>query len=294
MFHKTKINALLFLCCIFQGVYGNYTREQLENYFERPVFSYTHMIDFHVVDQWLYTTELSKTLLVGGSTFFHVMRDVPGIGILSSAVEPIFDNRFSDTRFESFIENVGKFSQQELQEAIQDAILLSSASTRSYTTPELLNYVIAALEDKIDLIENQIRHDFKYDQKLLLSIKKSCAVLVGLIAIVATTSKICSCDHIKKNTAVALGRVKTFAGLCLLPASYKVLSSYNVLTKSPNAYNRHLNEFKELLTFVLNLQKDLKETGTIRFTLANQRIATVKVQDTLWGSTEGIVLDLDT
>lgn len=295
MFNKIKKTIVVIFCCFFQDAQGYYTREQLENYFGKPVFSYQHMIDLIVVDQWLYTTELSKILLVGDNVFFDYMKTTPVVGCIFGVAEPIFKNRFSDTRFESFIKNVGNSSQQELQEAIKDALLLSSASTQAYSIHKLLDSLIEVLQDKIIFIKYQIKHDFKCDQKSLRSMKKSLACTAVLIAFVAVTNKFCSSDDKKvKDTVSNIEGLNAFAGLCLFPASYKALKDgYKVLTTDPNVYNKYLDEFQKLLTFVQELKIELKTNGAISFKLANGRIATLNVQDTFLGSVAGLILDLD-
>ena len=295
MFKKTKITIMVIFCCFFQDAQGYYTREQLENYFGKPVFSYQHLVDFIVVDQWLYTTELSKILLVGDNLLFDFMKKLPVAGTLFRVTEPIVKNRFSDTRFESFIKNVGKSSQQELQEAIQDTILLSSASTQAYSVHKLLDYLIQALQDKIIIINDQMKHDFKYEQKSLHSMKKSLACTAVLIASVVITNKYCSCDDKQvKATVSNVEALNAFSCLCLLPASYKALKDcYKVVTTDPNAYNKYLDEFQKLLTFLQELKIELKTNGALSFKLANKRIATLKVNDTILGSDEGLALDLD-
>lgn len=295
MFNKMRMTIAVILCCFFQDAQGYYTREQLENYFGKPVFSYQHIVDFTVVDQWLYTTELSKILLVGDNSLLDFMKVIPAVGSIFMLTELIFKNRFSDTRIESFIKNVGKSSQQELQEAIQDAILLSSASTQAYSTHKLLDYLIEALENKINIIKDQLKHDSKYDQKSLYSMKKSLVLAVGLIAIVAVTNTYCSGDDKnEKETVSNVEALNACAGLSLFPVLYKVLKDcYKVLTIDPNVYNKYLDEFEKLLTFVQELKTNLKTNGAISFKLANGRIATLKVEDTFLGSVEGLTFYSD-
>jgi|GEM_PF-1504594 len=295
MFHKIKMAALVTFCCLFQDAQGNYTREQLENYFGRPVFSYVHLVDFNVVDQWLYTTELSKILLVGDNLVFDSMKEIPVAGSVLRLIEPTYKNRFCDTRFESFIKNVEKSSQQELQEAIGDAILLSSASTQAYSAPQLLDYLIKALQNKIIVIKNQIKHDFKYDQKSLQSMKKSVVSVIVLMACVAITNKYCSSDDNTVNKTVSNATaLNSLAFLCLLPASYKLLKDcYALLMIDPNAYNQYLDEYQKLLIFVKKLKIELKNTRALSFKLATGCIATLKIQDTILGSDEGLDFDLE-
>jgi len=293
MFHKIKMTVLVIFCCFFQDAQGNFSREQLENYFGRPVSSYQHLVDFIVVDEWLYTTDLSKILLVGDNVIFDSMKEIPVAGAVLRLIEPIYKNRFCDTRFENFIKNVEKSSQQELQDAIRDAILLSSASTQAYATPQLLDYLIAALQNKIIVIKNQMKHDFKYDQKSLLSMKKSAVSVIVLMACVAITNKNCSSDDNTVNKTVSNATaLNSLAFLCLLPASYKLLKDcYAVLMIDPNAYNQYLDEYQKLLIFVKKLKIELKNTGALSFKLATGCKATVKIQDTILGSDEGLVFD---
>jgi len=291
MFSKTIKTTVVILGCFFQDAQGGYTREQLENYLGKPISSYVHLVNFNVTNQWLYTTQLSKILLVGDSSLFEFIESLPEVSFLAEIV----NNRFSDTRFESFIKNVGTSSQQELQEAITDAILLSTASTQSYSTHKLLDCLIELLQNKIIIINNQIKHNFKYDQKSLHSMQKSLAWTAVLIASIALTHTYCSCDDKKAQKTVSNKEaLHAFSVLLLLPASYKALKScYKVLTTDPNAYNKHLEEFKRLLTFVQKLKTDLKKNGAISFRLANGHIATVKITDTFLGPDEGLVLDLN-
>ncbi len=292
MFHRMIKTIAMIVCCFFQDAQGHYTREQLENYLGKPISNYRHIVDFVVVDEWLYTTKLSKILLVGDSLLFDFMKEMPAVGSLAGS---IFNNSFSDTRFESFIESIGKFSQLELQEAIQDTILLASASTQAYSTHKLLDYLIAALQNKIIIVKAQIEHDFKYDQKSLRSLQKSLAWTVALIAFVAVTNTYCSHDEKKEKKIVSnIEGLNAVACLCILPASYKTLKGcYKVLRTNPNAYNKYVDEFQKLLIFVQELKTELKKNGTIRFKLANGCIATLKVDDTFLGSFESLALDLD-
>jgi len=238
--------------------------EQLKRGLRIPVSSFVHTVDFHVMDQWYYTTELSRILLVGEHRFFEHVRYVPAIGGLLSLPGPLFDNRF-----EYFIKHVGKSSQQELQEAIRDTILLTQYSTKSYPADELLSYLVAALQKKIVNINYQMKHDFTYDQESFRYMKKSLIWVVGLLALVVVNNKYVTDDDNKKTLdgVLALG---------LVPTSYKTLKGcYKVLATDPNACNQYLQEYEELLEFVQKLQAQFRVTGGMSFELDNGCIVTL-------------------
>lgn len=185
MFNKIKFTIAIIFCCFFQDAQGYYTREQLENYLGKPVFSCQHMIDLIVVEEYLYTTELSKILLIGDSVFFNAMKLVPAIGSIFLMLDPIVHNRFFDTRFETFIKNIEKYSQEKLQEAIKDAVLLSSASTQGYFVHNLLDYLSKTLRNKIIFIKRQNVYNkyleeylelFVFVQKLKIALEKDQAI----------------------------------------------------------------------------------------------------------------------
>lgn len=233
---------------------------QIDKSLGKPVFSFVKMLNGAIQDRWFYTTELSRILLVGEHRVFEAVRYVPVIDVISLA-GPLCDNRF-----ENFIKNVGQSSQEQLQEAIKDAILLSPYSTKAYSVSPLLDYLVEALQNEIMYTRDQIKHDFKWDQKSFYYMKKSVALTFGLMAFVAIAKKY---NELKYLHAIAT--------LGLFPASYGALKGcYNVLATDPNACNQHVEKYEELLAFVQKLKAQLKENGFITFKLANGCTATLK------------------
>jgi len=238
----------------------------------KPVSTFAEIVNGGTAEHFCYTTELSRILLVGEPRIFQTIRRLPVINVISLA-GPLFDNRFED-----FIKNVEKSSQRELQEAIEDALLLSPYNTKAYSANKLLNYLIEILQDKIVYIKEQIKHDFKWERKSFSSMKKSVAWGIGLIACVVITNKYIT--HDDKNIANAmfgLELLNAVATLGLLPVSYKALKNcYKTLTIDANACNQYLDKYEELLAFVQKLKAQLETNKFITFKLKNGRIATLK------------------
>lgn len=249
----------------------------------KPVSSFVEISD-HVnkLEQFCYTTELSRILLVGEPRVLQSIRCFPLINSVINPVidliSPIFNNRFVNNRFENFIKNADKFSQRELQEAIEDAILLSTYNSKAYSASKLLNFLSEALNKKVAYIKDQIQNNFKWDQKIFNSLKKSGALATGLITFVIITNKYIDKTNIG-NKVSNLEGLNAIATLCLLPVSYKLLKNcYKILTIHPNACNHYLDKYEELLTFVQKLKAQLETNGSITFQLPNGRTAT-KLKD---------------
>jgi len=283
MLSKKIILTVGLLSCFFENIQGAMNREQIENKLGKPVNSFVLQVDFHVTDHWFYTTELSKILLVGEGPVIEICRRVPFFGAslvpsILTIISPVIDNRFED-----FVENVGKFSQRKLREAIQDTLILTGGSSKAYSMSSLLYYLQDALQTKIDLIENQITFDFRYDQESFYSMQKSVALVASLIAFISVANRYITCDDQKIGSKVShLEGLHALASLSLIPISYTVLkNSYKVFTKDPNARNQYLHEYKDLLDFVQNLNFQLQTDGCIVFTLDNGNVATVQEHD-MW------------
>jgi len=232
---------------------------QIDKDLGKPVFSFVHRTNGFPCQQWFYTTELSRILLVGKHKVFKTIEYLPLVNILA-CVAPLFDNRFED-----FIGHVGTSSQKRLQEAVKDVIVLSRYNTNAYSVGTLLDHLVEALEGKIVYTKDQIERGFKWDQKYVHYMQKSIALALGLTAVITTAE---GYDE--------LSYVRSIAALGLLPASYKMLKGcYKVLTTDPNASNKYLEKYEDLLVFVQKLKAQLEESGAIVFTLANGRIVTI-------------------
>lgn len=276
-----KALLLIILCCLFENashcmtitkIEQNAHSKEFEKKVGKKLFSFGHAINGAVVDRWYYTTELSRILIVGEPRMFESVRGWP---IISGVYlfGPLFDNRFDD-----FIENAKQFSQQKLEEAVQDAILLSPYSSKGYSVNKLLDYLIEALQHKVADIKEQVEHNYKWHQKSYSNLKKSVAVLVGLIATVAITSKnITHNDKNKKNKVSNLEFLSIIATFGCIPASYKVLKGcYKVVTIDPNASNQYLKKYEELLIFLQKIKLQLETSGCITFKLESGYTATIK------------------
>ena len=272
MFNRRVIAIIVLSCCFFESIGKNMHDRKIDENLGKPVFSFVETLNGVTVEQFCYTTELSRILLVGEHRVFEFVRHLPIIRVISLA-GPLFDNRF-----ENFIKNVEKSSQRQLQEAIEDAILLSTYNTKAYSVSKLLNYLVEALQNKIVYIRDQIKHDFKWDQKSFRSMKKSVAWAIGLMACVVITNKyITHGDENIANKVSSLEFLNAVATLGLLPVSYQVMKNcYKILTINPNACNQYLDKYEELLAFVQKLKAQLETNGFITFKLTNGRIATLK------------------
>ncbi len=263
-------------CAFLETLQENMHDRQIDKNLGKPVFSFAHALNGMMVNQWFYTTELSRILLVGEPKIFETVRYWPIVHIMSEA-GPLFDNRF-----ENFIKKVGQSSQEQLKEAIKDAILLSPYSTKAYSVSELLDYLIEALQNEIIYTKRQIQHDFKWDQKSLNYMKKSVALALGCIATKAISSFIATSAIAKQYNASEL--LDAIAILGVLPASYRILNGcYKVLATDPNACNQYLPRYEELLSFVQNLKVQLEADDFITFKLANGCIATLKNNKLIFG-----------
>lgn len=280
MFHRKVIAIIALSCCFFESIGKNIDDRTIGQKLGKPVSSFVEMSDFITVQQFCYTTELSRILLVGEPRVLGLVRCLP---LVNNVINPvinlvslIFNNRFVNNRFETFINNAEEFSQIQLQEAIEDAILLSTYNTEAYSASKLLNYLVEALQEKVVCIKDQIKHDFKWDQKSFRSIKKSGAWAIGLIAFVVITNKYIGDTNIE-NKVSNLEGINAIAFLGLFPVLYQVLKNcYKTLTINPNAYNQYLDKYEELLAFVQELKAQLETNGFIDFKLTNGCIATLK------------------
>jgi hypothetical protein len=278
MFNRRLIGFIVLFCCFFESSGKNVKdRRTIGEALGKPVSIFVEITNFNKTEQFSYTTELSRILLVGEPQVLQSVRCLPFIsGLINpliSLAAPLFDNRF-----ENFIKNIERFSQKQLQEAIEDAILLSQYeyNTKAYSASKLLNLLSKALQAKIAYTQDQIKHDFKWDQKSFSSLKKSGAWAIGLISLVVITNKYIPNTN-TKNKVSNLEALNAVATLGLLPVSYKVLKNcYKILTIDPNDCNQYLCKYEELLAFVQKLKAQLETNGFITFELANGRTATLK------------------
>jgi len=271
------IGFIALFCCFFESIGENVKNRTLTDALGKPVFIFVEVSDGHKAVQFSYTTELCRTLLVGEARVFEKIRCLPFINNVTnpviSLVAPLFDNRV-----ENFIKNVESFPQRQLQEAIEDAILLSpyEYNTDAYPAGKLLNLLSGALQNKIAYLKDQIKHDYKWDQKTLGSLKKSGAWAIGLIALVVITNKYIDKTNIG-NEVSNLEGLNAIATLGLLPVSYKILKNgYKILTVRPNACNQDLDKYEELLAFVQKLKAQLEINKFITIELANGLSANLK------------------
>ncbi len=277
MFNRRLIGLVALFFCSFGSIGGNVKNRTIGEALGKQVFVFVETSNLIQVEKFCYTTELCRTLVVGEHRVFESLRCLPMINSVINPmiglVTPLFDNRF-----ENFIENVERFSQRQLQEAIEDAILLSphEYNTRAYSASKLLSFLSKALQDKIAYIKDQIKHDFKWDQKTFSSLKKSSAWAIGLTTLVVITNKYIDKTNIGNNVA-SLEFLNAIATLGLLPVSYQILKNcYKILTIRPNACNQDLYKYEELLAFVQKLKAQLETDGFITFELKNGRTATLK------------------
>lgn len=275
MLIKKLIAAAALLLCFFESIGKNMDNQSLGKKLGKPVSVFIKTIDFIPTDKFYYTTELSRILLVGEPQVFETIRAIPLIN-LTMTFAPLFNNRFFDNRFEKFVKNGEKWSQSQLQEAVEDAIVLTAWNTNAYSVSKLLDHLSEALQYKIGNIKEQIKHEFKWDQKSFSSLKKSGAWAVGLTVLIVITTKYIG-DNTIGNEVSYLDGLNAIASLGLLPVSYQVLkNSYKILTINPDACNQYLNKYEELLAFVQKLKEQLKTNGFIALTLRNGNTATIK------------------
>ena len=277
MFNRRLIGLIALFFCSFDSIGENVKNQTIGEALGKRVFVFVEMSDLIQVEKFSYTTELCRMLVVGEHRVFESLRCLPMINSVINPViglvTPLFDNRF-----ENFIENIERFSQRELQEAIEDAILLSPYfyNTKAYSASKLLNFLSKALQDKIAYIKDQIKHDFKWDQKTFSSLKKSSAWAIGL-TLVVITNKYIDKTNIGNKASNLVEFLNAIATLGLLPVSYQILKNcYKILTIRPNACNQDLYKYEELLAFVQKLKAQLETDGFIAFELKNGRIATLK------------------
>jgi len=227
-----------------------------------------------IVERFVYTTELSRILLVGEPRVFESVRGIPVIDSLMG-LAVLFYRWFFYNRFEKFIKNSEKCSQAQLQEAIEDAVILTTYNTNAYSVSKLLNYLSEALQGKIGYIKEQIKYDSKWDHKSSSALKKWGALAAGFTVFVVVMNKYLGDNNIERIeglTAIAT----SIATLGLLPAWYQVLKNcYKILTTNPNANDENLCKYEELLFFVQELKEQLKTNGFIVFTLRNGHTATI-------------------
>jgi len=277
MFNRRLIGFIALFFCFFESIGENMKNRTIGEKLGKQVFVFVETSDLIQVEKFCYTTELCRTLVVGEHRVFEFLRCLPMINNVINPVinlsTPLFDNRF-----ENFIENVEKNSQRQLQEAIEDAILLSpyEYNTRAYSATKLLIFLSEALQDKIAYIKDQIKHDYKWDQRAFSSLKKSSVWLIGLGTLVVIANKYIDKTNMGHEVS-NLEFLKAIATLALLPVSYQILKNcYKILTIRPNACNQDLYKYEELLAFVQKLKAQLETDGFITFELKNGCTATVK------------------
>lgn len=239
----------------------------------KPVSSFVVLTNFgaSISEKFVYTTEVSRILLVGEPRVFETLRCIPGMCSLMGLVAK-FNGWFFYNRFEKFIRNSEKCSQGQLQEAIEDAVVLTTYNTNAYSVSRLLNYLSEGLKGEIGYIKEQIKYDSKWDHKSSRSLKKWGALAVGLMAFIFVNESI---GYIG-GSASAIEYIRGFAAMGLILASYQTVKNcYKVLTINPNANDETLGKCEELLLFVQKLKEQLKANGFIAFTLRNGHTATI-------------------
>lgn len=275
MFNKKIISTIILYCCFFQNISHclfiqkleqNMHNKDLDKKLGKHIFSFVEKWNGNLIHRWYYTTELSRILLVGEPKIFESIKWYPIIDVFSE-IGPLFDNRFND-----FIKQVKQYSEQELEEAIQDALLLSQYSTKGYKPNKLLDHLIATLKFTI----NQIEHNYRWDQQSCSDLKKSAIWLVSLIAIIALTNKSTTYNNQITNKTIILELINDAAILGSIPLSYKILqNSYKILTTDPSMDNQYLHKYEELLLFVQKLQLELSTNDCITIKLASGYVATI-------------------
>ncbi|MDR3646300.1 MAG: hypothetical protein P4L22_02030 [Candidatus Babeliales bacterium] len=285
MLNKRLIGFIVLFCCFFVNIGAKVKERTIGEKLGKPVYSFVELTDFNKSEQFCYTTELSRILLVGEPRALEYIRCLPLINSVTNPVigliSPLFNNRFVNNRFDNFINSADKFSQRRLQEAIEDAILLSTWNTKAYSASKLLSHLSTSLDKKIAYIKDQIQNDSKWDQKSLSSLKKSGAWATGLITFVIITNKYIDKTNIG-NKVSNLEGLNAIATLSLLPVSYKILKNcYKIWTTDPNTCKTHLNKYEDLLAFVQKLKSELETNGSITFQLKNGNTATKLKDDTL-------------
>ena len=270
MFNRKVIALIILLFCFFESSGKDMNNQTIDKKMGKPVYSSTLVsLDTGAIDKYCYTTELSRILLTGEPRVFEILRLIP---LINSLMQPVFavhflvlNNRFFDSRFSKFIKKSEKHSQSQLQEAIEDAIVLTAYNTNAYSVSRLLDYLAKVLQGKVVYIKDQIGHDSKWDQRSLRSLKKSGAWAAGLMAVCIISNK-----YNAEN-------INGIAGLGVIAVSCQMLKSgYKFLTVNPNASNDNLDKYEELLLFVQKLKEQLQANGSIVLALRNGNTATIK------------------
>lgn len=242
----------------------------------KPVSSFTLLTNFgaSISERFVYTTELSRILLVGEPRVFEDVRYIPVLDSLMGLVAPFY-GWFFYNRFENFIKSGEKSSQGQLQDAIEDAIVLTSYNTSAYSVSKLLDYLSKALQGKIGYIKEQITYDSKWDHKSVSALKKWGALAAFFTVFLVVMNKYIVDNDVERIEGF-IGIATSIATLGLLPALYQVFKNcYKVLTINPNVNIGDLAKYEELLLFVQKLKDQLKTNGFISFTFQNGHTATI-------------------
>jgi len=165
MFNRKIIAIIALSFCFFESVGKNVNNQTIDKTLGKPVSSFVRTADFIATDKFYYTTELSRILLVGEPRMFETVRGIPLINLMMIAA-PLFNNRLFDNRFKKFIKNGEKCSQSQLQEAIEDAVVLTTYNTNAYSVSKLLDYLSEALQSKIGDINASNENLGKYEELL--------------------------------------------------------------------------------------------------------------------------------
>lgn len=291
MFNKKLIAIIVMFSCFFKNAQASMTSEefakQLGKMLTKPVSYFIFIVDYQIEDRYYYTTELSKLLLGGNSKIIESGKSMPIIWpvfSLASVATYVWDELF-DTRLAAFMKKIEECSQQELQEAIKDALLLSKYSNHGYFPSCLLNYLVEKLQNRVFFVREQVKYNFTYDQESYRYMTRSLPWAIGFLAVVAIASRydtrevksFSDFETMEKQEMSPSLFLGSIAMLGAVPTLFKTLKgAYKVLTTDPNAYNQYLEKYEQLLAFVQNLKNELDVVGFITFKLPSGYTATVK------------------
>src|SRR5260221_4828811 len=148
----------------------------------------------------------------------------------------------------NFLEKSKYYSEEDIYFALQEFIRLRPLNDKEITSPSIkyvLKYLHKNLTQKINLIENQIKYQYRLDYRSLAKSVSLLSLGIGLNTL--------AYHYIQQKTkaisllAIPLGTFGTFS-LCL--SAIDVPNIFN-----PDRDNTYLQKYKKLLRFVTKLQK---------------------------------------